>query len=75
VTRWSELTRKIELWVEIHELNEQGTYSPVEVTTKPEVPVGGIYQLRQVSLCQNVNGHTNETISFIELFEEDSSSI
>ncbi|GBP92325.1 Kinesin-like protein KIF13A, partial [Eumeta japonica] len=28
--RWAELTRKIELWVEIHELNEQGEYAPVE---------------------------------------------
>lgn len=29
--RWTELTRKIELWVEIHELNDQGEYAPVEV--------------------------------------------
>ncbi|VVC92448.1 unnamed protein product, partial [Leptidea sinapis] len=28
--RWSELTRKIELWIEIHELNDQGEYAPVE---------------------------------------------
>ena len=48
--RWSELTRKIELWVEIHELSEQGEYVPVEVMTKPEVPTGGTYQLRQVCI-------------------------
>lgn len=45
--RWSELSRKIELWVEIHELNDQGDYSPVEVSNKFEIPTGGIYQLRQ----------------------------
>ncbi|XP_069678556.1 kinesin-like protein KIF13A isoform X3 [Periplaneta americana] len=45
--RWSELTRKIQLWVEIQELNEQGEYSAVEVSTKPDILTGGIYQLRQ----------------------------
>ncbi|XP_063992810.1 kinesin-like protein KIF13A isoform X2 [Diachasmimorpha longicaudata] len=45
--RWSELTRKIELWVEIQELNEQGEYSPVEVIVNPDTLTGGIYQLRQ----------------------------
>ncbi|XP_070160502.1 kinesin-like protein KIF13A isoform X5 [Polyergus mexicanus] len=45
--RWSELTRKIELWVEIQELNEQGEYSPVEVAVKQDTCTGGIYQLRQ----------------------------
>jgi len=46
--RWSELTRKLELWIEIHELSEQGEYVPVEVSPKPEVPSGGVFQLRQV---------------------------
>ncbi|XP_053981065.1 kinesin-like protein KIF13B isoform X8 [Hylaeus volcanicus] len=45
--RWSELTRKIELWVEIQELNEQGEYSPVDVVVKQDMFTGGIYQLRQ----------------------------
>ncbi|XP_031830458.1 kinesin-like protein KIF13A isoform X9 [Nomia melanderi] len=45
--RWSELTRKIELWVEIQELNEQGEYSPVEVSVKRNTWTGGTYQLRQ----------------------------
>lgn len=45
--RWSELTRKIELWVEIHELNDQGEYAPVEVSGKTGILTGGIYQLRQ----------------------------
>lgn len=45
--RWSELSRKIELWVEIQELNDQGDYSPVEVSNRLDIPTGGIYQLRQ----------------------------
>ncbi|XP_065344579.1 kinesin-like protein KIF13A isoform X4 [Cloeon dipterum] len=45
--RWSELTRKIEIWVEIHELNEQGEYTPVEVQPREDMLTGGIFQLRQ----------------------------
>lgn len=45
--RWSELTRKIELWVEIQELNDQGEYAPVEVSIKGDMSTGGVYQLRQ----------------------------
>ncbi|KAK4871535.1 hypothetical protein RN001_015659 [Aquatica leii] len=45
--RWSELTRKIELWVEIQELNDQGEYAPVEVSNKADMGTGGVYQLRQ----------------------------
>ena len=45
--RWNELVRKIELWAEIHELNEQGTYSPVELQTRDATECGGIFQLRQ----------------------------
>ncbi|XP_075976205.1 kinesin heavy chain 73 isoform X4 [Anticarsia gemmatalis] len=45
--RWTELTRKIELWVEIHELNDQGEYAPVEVVQRNDVWTGGVYQLRQ----------------------------
>lgn len=47
VDRWSELTRKIQLWVEIQELNDQGEYAPVEVSFKPDMLTGGVYQLRQ----------------------------
>ncbi|XP_058986852.1 kinesin-like protein KIF13A isoform X3 [Musca domestica] len=47
VDRWAELSRKIELWVEIHELNDNGEYGPVEVSNPNEVLTGGIYQLRQ----------------------------
>ncbi|XP_053609168.1 kinesin-like protein KIF13B isoform X3 [Plodia interpunctella] len=45
--RWAELTRKIELWVEIHELNDQGEYAPVEVLPRADMVTGGVYQLRQ----------------------------
>ncbi|XP_022651969.1 kinesin-like protein KIF13A isoform X4 [Varroa jacobsoni] len=45
--RWSELKRKLELWLEIHELNEQGEYAPVEVTPRPDAATGGVFQLRQ----------------------------
>ncbi|XP_026320336.1 kinesin-like protein KIF13B isoform X4 [Hyposmocoma kahamanoa] len=45
--RWAELTRKIELWVEIHELNDQGEYAPVEVVQRNDMLTGGVYQLRQ----------------------------
>lgn len=47
VDSWSELTRKIQLWVEIQELNDQGEYAPVEVAIKNEMSTGGVYQLRQ----------------------------
>uniref|UniRef100_A0A8D8LMB0 Kinesin-like protein KIF13A n=1 Tax=Cacopsylla melanoneura TaxID=428564 RepID=A0A8D8LMB0_9HEMI len=49
VDRWSELTRKIELWVDILELNDAGEYTPVEVTPTrpPDMLTGGTYQLRQ----------------------------
>uniref|UniRef100_A0A8C8VHB3 Kinesin-like protein unc-104 n=1 Tax=Pelusios castaneus TaxID=367368 RepID=A0A8C8VHB3_9SAUR len=45
--RWSEVTRKVELWVQILELNENGEYCPVEVIPAKDVCTGGIFQLRQ----------------------------
>lgn len=53
--RWAELTRKIELSVEIQELSEQGDYLPVEISQKPEILTGGVYQLRQVGGLTFVN--------------------
>ena len=35
------------LWAEIHELNEQGAYAPVELQTRDATECGGIFQLRQ----------------------------
>lgn len=51
--RWSELTRKIELWVEIQELNEQGEYSPVEVAVKQDTCTGeNIYNYYACSIAE-----------------------
>ncbi|CAN8009162.1 unnamed protein product, partial [Ixodes pacificus] len=47
VDRWAELKRKLELWLEIHELTEQGEYAPVEVVPRGDVGTGGVFQLRQ----------------------------
>uniref|UniRef100_A0A7M5UMN0 CAP-Gly domain-containing protein n=3 Tax=Clytia hemisphaerica TaxID=252671 RepID=A0A7M5UMN0_9CNID len=46
-TRWRELSRQLELWVEIHELNEQGFYSPVELLQREGQEAGGVFMLRQ----------------------------
>ncbi|XP_021509964.2 kinesin-like protein KIF13B isoform X1 [Meriones unguiculatus] len=45
--RWSEVTRKLEFWVQILEQNENGEYCPVEVIAAKDVSTGGIFQLRQ----------------------------
>ncbi|XP_007936962.1 kinesin-like protein KIF13B [Orycteropus afer afer] len=45
--RWSEVTRRVEFWVQILEQNENGEYCPVEVISAKDVPTGGIFQLRQ----------------------------
>lgn len=47
-SRWNEVSRRIELWVSIQELNEQGEYSAVELQPGKDVSTGGIFQLRQV---------------------------
>ena len=46
-SRWSELTRHLELVVEMMELNDQGEYVPVEIQSKPEVLTGGVFMIRQ----------------------------
>ncbi|XP_062986494.1 kinesin-like protein KIF13A isoform X3 [Elgaria multicarinata webbii] len=45
--RWSEVTRRIEMWVSIQELNEMGDYTAVELHQAKDVNTGGIFQLRQ----------------------------
>ncbi|XP_036394227.1 kinesin-like protein KIF13A [Megalops cyprinoides] len=45
--RWSEVSRRIELWASIQELNEQGEYSAVELHPSKDVSTGGVFQLRQ----------------------------
>ena len=46
--RWRELTKRLELRVEVQELSEAGDYVPVEVVTREEVGAGGV-TLVQVS--------------------------
>ncbi|XP_034018775.1 kinesin-like protein KIF13B isoform X2 [Thalassophryne amazonica] len=45
--RWSEVTRRLELWVQLMELNEVGEFTAVEVLPAKDVRTGGIFQLRQ----------------------------
>ncbi|XP_053099889.1 kinesin-like protein KIF13A isoform X7 [Hemicordylus capensis] len=45
--RWNEVTRRIEMWVSIQELNEMGDYTAVELHQAKDVNTGGIFQLRQ----------------------------
>lgn len=46
--RWSEVSRRIELWASIQELNEQGEYTSVELQPAKDISTGGVFQLRQV---------------------------
>lgn len=46
--RWSEVTRRLELWVQLRELNEAGEFTAVEVLPAKDVRTGGVFQLRQV---------------------------
>ncbi|XP_078017818.1 kinesin-like protein KIF13B isoform X5 [Epinephelus lanceolatus] len=45
--RWSEVTRRLELWIQILEINENGDFVPVEVVPGRDVRTGGVFQLRQ----------------------------
>ncbi|KAK7151244.1 hypothetical protein R3I93_012242 [Phoxinus phoxinus] len=45
--RWSEVTRRLELWVQILELNDAGDFVPVEVQPAKDICSGGIFQLKQ----------------------------
>ncbi|KAM4028198.1 kinesin-like protein KIF13A isoform 2-T2 [Anomaloglossus baeobatrachus] len=45
--RWNEVTRRIEMWISIYELNENGEYVSVEMHQAKDVNTGGVFQLRQ----------------------------
>ncbi|XP_075441751.1 kinesin-like protein KIF13A isoform X4 [Ascaphus truei] len=45
--RWSEVTRRIEMGISVHELNESGEYVSVELHQAKDLNTGGIFQLRQ----------------------------
>lgn len=53
--RWSEVTRKLEMSIQIQELSAQGAYEPVEVQAKPDIYCGGVFQLKQVSLDRTIS--------------------
>ena len=46
--RWAELTSRLEVWVDIMELNDMGEYYPVEMQGKQDVMTGGIFMIKQV---------------------------
>lgn len=48
VARWNDITRRLMVWVEILELNDQGLYMPVPMREQVDVKTGGVYQLKQV---------------------------
>uniref|UniRef100_A0A8C4GSG9 Kinesin family member 13A n=1 Tax=Dicentrarchus labrax TaxID=13489 RepID=A0A8C4GSG9_DICLA len=43
----TSVSRRIELWISIQELNEQGEYSSVELHPGKDISTGGVFQLRQ----------------------------
>ncbi|XP_073422193.1 kinesin-like protein KIF13A isoform X2 [Dendrobates tinctorius] len=45
--RWNEVTRRIEMWISIYELNENGEYVSVELHQAKDVNTGEVFQLRQ----------------------------
>ncbi|MGH0156298.1 UNVERIFIED_CONTAM: hypothetical protein FKN15_038629 [Acipenser sinensis] len=45
--KWSEVSRRIEMWISIQELNEMGEYTAVELHQTKDVNTGGVFQLRQ----------------------------
>eukprot|EP00116_Pleurobrachia_bachei_P001294 sb/3461556/ len=45
--RWSEMMTRLQLWVEVLEINDNGIYSAVEVQQRSDIKTGGVYQLRQ----------------------------
>jgi hypothetical protein len=42
--RWEEVTKRLEMWIEIMELNERGEYSAVPISEGNNWPTGGIYK-------------------------------
>uniref|UniRef100_A0A0N5B8A5 Kinesin motor domain-containing protein n=1 Tax=Strongyloides papillosus TaxID=174720 RepID=A0A0N5B8A5_STREA len=71
--RWIEVTRRLELSVSIKELNDNGEYRNVEVSTNNDIACGGIYQLKQgqqrridVSISER-NDHGNLPLMISEI--------
>lgn len=53
--RWAEVTRRIELQVDIKEMNDNGQYTSIEVHPSSDILCGGMYQLKQVNELTNFN--------------------
>ena len=47
LTRWSDLVRSLQLWVEVQEINDYGQYGAVTILQREDVEVGGVVQLKQ----------------------------
>lgn len=45
--KWHDHIHKINIWVEIHELDDCGVYTPVNVIERKDVATGNILQIRQ----------------------------
>lgn len=61
------MTRRLELWVQLRELNEAGQFTAVEVLPAKDVRTGGVFQLRQVyrrliSVSRVEKGHSGEIL-------------
>ncbi|CAL8311913.1 unnamed protein product [Lota lota] len=57
--RWMEVTRRLQLWVQVMELSDAGEFSPVEVLPARDVQTGGVFQLQQGQsrrVCVEVRG-------------------
>ncbi|CAD6187370.1 unnamed protein product [Caenorhabditis auriculariae] len=65
--RWMEVTRRVELWAEIKEINDNGEWCSVECRQSDDVGCGGIYQLRQGQQRRLVVGLDAKTIEGLPL--------
>lgn len=52
--------RRLEMWIQILEINENGDFVPVEVVPARDVETGGIFQLRQVVNTATVPGGVHQ---------------
>ncbi|KAF4076142.1 hypothetical protein AMELA_G00227030 [Ameiurus melas] len=63
--RWSEVSRRIEMWVSIQELNEQGVYSAVELHPNRDISTGGVFQLRQREEDDDMDSYQEEDLNCV----------
>lgn len=46
--QWNDVICRLELWVDILELDGKGDFVPVELKSKEDVRTGGVYMIKQV---------------------------